>query len=203
MVAIITGDIINSAIQPNSSWMEPLKAFFNEHGPTPGTWEIYRGDEFQLKVHPVEALKVAFQCKAIIRSNPELDVRIGIGIGEESHRAERISESNGTAYQRSGRTFGLLKKRKSTLMLSTGKSEFDETWNLILALGLNFMDHWSPVSAEITALSLAHPNRSQIAFARQLDIKQSAISQRRKRARWKLVKSILTHFEKQILNLIE
>ena len=171
--------------------------------PTPGTWEIYRGDEFQLKVHPAEALKVALQCKAIIRSNPELDVRIGIGIGEESHRAERISESNGTAYQRSGRTFGLLKKRKSTLMLSTGRSEFDETWNLILALGLNFMDHWSPVSAEITALSLAHPNRSQMAFSRQLDIKQSAISQRRKRARWKLVKSMLSHFEKQILNLIE
>lgn len=203
MIAILTGDIINSAVQPDSSWMDPLKAFFNEHGFTPATWEIYRGDEFQLKVPPAEALKVAIQCKAIIRSNPELDVRIGIGIGEESHKAERISESNGTAYQRSGRTFGLLKKKKSTLMLSTGKSEFDDTWNLILALALNFMDHWSPVSAEITALSLAHPNRSQMAFARQLDIKQSAISQRRKRARWKLVKSILSHYEKQIPNLIE
>jgi len=202
MIAILTGDIINSAAQPDSSWMDPLKAFFNQNGSTPATWEIYRGDEFQLKVPAADALKVAFQCKAIIRSHPELDVRIGIGIGEESHKAERISESNGTAYQRSGRTFGVLKKRKSTLMLSTGSSEFDETWNLILALGLNFMDHWSPVSAEITALSLAHPNRSQMAFARQLDIKQSAISQRRKRARWKLVTSMLSHYEKQILNLI-
>ncbi len=201
MIAILTGDIINSAAQPDSSWMDPLKVFFNQNGSTPATWEIYRGDQFQLKVPAADALKVAIQCKAIIRSHSELDVRIGIGIGEESHKAERISESNGTAYQRSGRTFGVLKKKKSTLMLSTGSSEFDETWNLILALGLNFMDHWSPVSAEITALSLAHPNRSQMAFARQLDIKQSAISQRRKRARWKLVTSMLSHYEKQILNL--
>ena len=203
MIAILTGDISNSAAQPDSSWMDPLKTFFNEIGTTPETWEIYRGDEFQLKVHPTEALKVAIQCKAFIRSNPKLDVRIGIGIGDESHKAERISESNGTAYQRSGRTFGLLKKKKSNLMLSTGKAEFDEVWNLILALGLDFMDNWSPVSAEITALSLAYPNRSQMAFARQLNIKQSAISQRRKRARWKLVKAILSHYEKQILNLIE
>ena len=125
-------------------------------------------------------------------------MRIAIGLGAENHIAERISESSGTAYQRARRTFSYLKKKKSNLRIATGQPEFDETWNLFLALTLNFMDHWSSVSAEITMLSLTHPNRSQEALARQLSIKQSAISQRRKRARWKLLKEVLNHYEKQI-----
>lgn len=202
MIAILTGDIINSAAYPEVPWMEQLKAYFSKKGAPPGDWEIFRGDEFQLKVPVIDALQTAIYIKALIRSNPGLDVRIAIGLGSENRIAERISESNGSAYQRSGRTFSYLKKKKSNLRITTGQPEFDETWNLILALSLNFMDHWSSVSAEITTLSLNHPNRSQEALARQLNIKQSAISQRRKRARWKLLKAVLDHYEKQIHKLL-
>ena len=201
MIAVLTGDIVNSASYPDVQWMDQLKAHFSLYGATPEAWEIFRGDEFQLKVKVHEALQAAVHIKALIRSNAGLDVRIAIGIGTENRVAERISESNGTAYQRSGRTFSQLKKKRSNLRISTGNSEFDTTWNLILALALNFMDHWSSVSAEITALSLTHPNRSQEALARQLNIKQSAISQRRKRARWKLLKATLDQYNRQIVNL--
>lgn len=201
MTAVLTGDIVNSASYPEISWMEQLKEFFNTYGATPENWEIFRGDEFQIKVPVSEALQAAVYMKALVRSNTGLDVRIAIGIGTEIRVAERISESNGTAYQRSGRTFSQLKKKRSNLRISTGNSDFDESWNLILALALNFMDRWSAVSAEITALSLRYPNRSQEALARQLDIKQSAISQRRKRARWKLIKATLNLYSRQIANL--
>lgn len=201
MIAILTGDIVNSASYPHIPWMDQLKAYFNSHGSSPGDWEIYRGDEFQLKVPVEQALQVAVHIKALIRSNSGLDVRIAIGIGTENRAAERISESNGTAYQRSGRTFSQLKKKRSNLRITTGNTEFDTTWNLILALALNFMDHWSSVSAEITALSLMYPNRSQEALARQLNIKQSAISQRRKRARWKLLRATLDQYSQQIVKL--
>ena len=201
MIAVLTGDIVNSASFPEVPWMDQLKDYFSGYGTAPGDWEIFRGDEFQLKVPVQQALETAVHIKALIRSNAGLDVRIGIGIGTENRAAERISESNGTAYQRSGRTFSQLKKKRSNLRMSTGNTEFDSTWNLILALALNFMDHWSSVSAEITALSLRHPNRSQEALARQLNIKQSAISQRRKRARWKLLKAMLDRYSGQIANL--
>lgn len=200
MIAVLTGDIINSASYPEISWMEQLKHFFNTYGTSPEKWEIFRGDEFQIKVPVAEALKAAIHIKALVRSNAGLDVRIAIGIGTENQVADRISESNGSAYQRSGRTFAQLKKKRSNLRINTGNSDFDESWNLILALASNFMDRWSAVSAEITALSLTHPNRSQEALARQLDIKQSAISQRRKRARWKLLKATLDLYSSQIAN---
>ena len=201
MIAVLTGDIVNSASYPEVPWMDQLKAYFSGFGSSPGEWEIFRGDEFQLKIPVEEALQAAIHIKALIRSNPGLDVRIAIGIGTENRAAERISESNGTAYQRSGRTFTQLKKKRSNLRITTGNAKFDTNWNLILALALNFMDYWSSVSAEITVLSLKYPNRSQEALARQLKIKQSAISQRRKRARWKLLKATLDHYSMQIVNL--
>jgi len=201
MIAVLTGDIVNSASYPEVPWMDQLKEYFSTFGSSPGVWEIFRGDEFQLKVPVKDALQSAVHIKALIRSNAGLDVRIALGIGTENRVAERISESNGTAYQRSGRTFSQLKKKRSNLRISTGNAEFDTNWNLILALALNFMDHWSSVSAEITALSLTHPNRSQEALARHLNIKQSAISQRRKRARWKLLKAMLDQYSGQIGNL--
>ena len=63
MIAIITGDIINSEKHPSFEWMEMLKKFFNEFGPSPMNWEIYRGDEFQLKVNRENALLTAIKLK--------------------------------------------------------------------------------------------------------------------------------------------
>jgi len=47
-------------------------------------------------------------------------VRMGIGIGLETFMGSGISESNGTAYQRSGRNFDTLKERKINLSIATG-----------------------------------------------------------------------------------
>jgi len=50
-------------------------------------------------------------------------------------------------------------------------------------------------------LSLGSPNESQQNLAEQLNIKQSAVSQRKKRARLDLVQELLA-FYKQTINLI-
>tara|TARA_R110000868_G_scaffold169332_1_gene404328 strand:- start:1510 stop:1698 length:189 start_codon:yes stop_codon:yes gene_type:complete len=60
------------------------------------------------------------------------------------------------------------------------------------------MDDWSPVSAEIIAISLAHPDMPQQEIADQLGIQQSAVSQRQKRARLDLVQQVLTYYKATI-----
>ena len=67
MIAIITGDIINSDIYKVSDWMVGLKAYLSTLGNTPKDWDIYRGDEFQVKVDPSIALKVAIEIKSLIK----------------------------------------------------------------------------------------------------------------------------------------
>ncbi len=70
----------------------------------------------------------------------------------------------------------------------------------MLKLGLDFMDTWSVVSAEIILMALENPGASQKEIADQLQIQQSAVSQRQKRARLDLVKDLLNYYDKNYKN---
>ncbi len=203
MIAIITGDIINSRGHNSKEWMTKLKSCLTQWGDTPLTWEIYRGDEIQLRIKVKHALFAAIQLKALIKSIKGLDIRMGIGVGSETYIGTGVSESNGTAYQRSGKTLEELKENKVTLMFTSSDEEYNKTMNLILKLASDFMDDWSTVSAEMVFLSLSRPNESQQNLAEQLNIKQSAVSQRKKRARLNLVEDLLAYYERTINTIKE
>lgn len=194
-IAVLTGDIINSRGDLSARWMGLAKPLFRQFGDAPADWEIYRGDEFQLRLPIEKALWVAIQLKALVKQVENLDVRLGIGLGDETIRSGRIGESNGSAYQRSGKSFDMLKKSNSNLRIASGDESYDRSLNLMLALALEFMDAWSSVSAEVMALVLENPDASQEVLARRLEINQSAVSQRLKRARKDLVLRLLNYYE--------
>lgn len=201
MIAIITADIVNSAQYETEAWMNVLKRALSQWGDTPHDWEIYRGDEFQLRTSPERALQIAVELKARLKCIKNLDLRIAIGLGDEQFRGQGVSESNGTAHQRSGRMLEELKKKRKNMGIDTGNPKHNQGLNLIIDLAMDFMDSWSTVSAEIVKVSLAQPGITQTALARQLQIKQSAVSQRRKRARYSLVLDVLQYYT-QILKEI-
>jgi len=194
MVAIITGDIINSENYQVAEWMPFLKEQLSKYGETPKVWELYRGDEFQIKTTPMKALELCILLKARLKTIKGLDVRMAIGIGMETFVGTSISESNGTAYQYSGCVFEKLREQKLNIAIKTGITDKDETLNLLLKLALDFMDEWSPVSAEIVYLALGKPAMQQQELGNILGIQQSAVSQRQKRARLDLVKQVLAYY---------
>lgn len=195
MIAIITGDIVNSENYEGSEWLGLLKDYLSNFGESPADWDVYRGDEFQLKIPREDVLGAAIHIKALIKTIKGLDVRMGIGLGTETYRGMGVSESNGPAYHRSGRTFESLKEDKLNLTIATGSDFYDDTLNLMLKLALDFMDNWSTVSAEIVVLAFEYPNESQAALAERLGIQQSAVSQRQKRARLDLVFELLDYYD--------
>ena len=194
MICIITGDIKGSRKAKSQNWIEGLKQLFLQFGKTPMDWEIYRGDEFQLEVQNYkEALLVAFQIKAYLRSI-KLDVRMSIGFGDKTYKAKKISESNGTAFVNSGMGFENLKKSKTTLSIRSSNNFFDKEMNLILRLGLSFMDNWLAQSAEFVLVTIQNPTLSQEEIGLKLGINQAAVSRRRKRANFDLVLEINAAF---------
>ncbi|MDI5895134.1 hypothetical protein [Flavobacterium algoritolerans] len=201
MISIITGDIINSRKLPSTIWIDGLKELLNTRGKNPSDWEIYRGDEFQIEIiNPEEALIAALQIKAYLKTL-KLDARMSIGFGDKTYSAATISESNGTAFVRSGELFETLKKLKTTLAINSGNSDLDTEMNLMLRLGLTFMDNWLAQSAEFVLVSIANKSLSQEEIGVKLGINQAAVSRRRKRAQFDLVLELDNHFRKKIKTL--
>ena len=184
MICIITGDIVNSQRYTNpETWLVPLKNEFLRLGNSPESWDIYRGDSFQLKIaEPQKALLAAIRIKASIKKVKDLDVRMALGFGEEEYLSHRISESNGGAYVNSGELFDTLENIHMNLAVKTSWDQFDKEINLYLRLLLPIIDNWSTKSAELISLVMDAPASTQINLAADLGIAQSSVSERQKRA---------------------
>ena len=188
---IITGDVINSRETQSGIWLPYLKEGLNAYGNTPKQWEIYRGDSFQLEVPPKEALKAAIFIKACLKQQGGIDARMAIGLGEKDYDADNITESNGTAFVRSGECFQNLKKQ--TLGIQSEVEAFDTPMNLMIKLALLTMDHWLPATARIVKIALEHPKANQKALAALLGKSQSTISEALLRAGFDEIKQLM-HF---------
>jgi hypothetical protein len=193
MIAIITADIINSRKLVNQEiWITPLKKLLADYGSTPQKWEIYRGDYFQIEVEEAqEALLLALKIKALIKSinvnEPHkkvnsIDVRMAIGLGTKEYAADRISESNGTAFINSGEKFEKLKKEKTTLAIQSSFPNFDYEMNLYLKLACIQMDNWTVNSATLFITLFEDSEKKQTEIGAILGIGQNSVSGRFKRA---------------------
>ena len=201
MISIITGDIVNSRKLSSKNWIDGFKNLLNTFGKNPTEWEIYRGDEFQLEVkNPEDALNIALQIKAYFKTIG-LDARMSIGIGDKTYKAEKISESNGTAFTRSGEVFETLKKQKNNLAINSGNAELDTEINLMIRLSLTFMNNWLVQSAEFVQIAMANPTLSQEEIGLKLGINQAAVSRRRKRAQFDLMMEMENYFRQKVKNI--
>ncbi|GAB3225419.1 hypothetical protein J0A67_08600 [Algoriphagus aestuariicola] len=213
MIAILKGDIAASRKLANQDlWLQPLKQLFASWGSTPETWELVWGDFFQVEISkPEEALQKAFEIKALIKKikSPEsqkmmgvIDVRLAIGIGEKSYSANRISESNGSAFIYSGEKFDTLKKENTTIAVKSNWETFDEEINLYLKLAETFMERWTVSSAELVEIVLQNPGITQEEIGKRLGIKQSGVSGRWTRAHGDELLKIERVFRRKLKELL-
>ena len=162
MTSVITGDIINSRNTPSSEWLPLLKMVFNTIGETPKTWEIYRGDSFQIEISNVEStLLVAIKLKTILKEIKNLDVRIAIGIGNKDTYYDRITEGSGEAFINSGDAFDTMLKKQNLAIISPWE-EINTIFNTSFALALLTMDNWTVNSAAFVAKYLKKPNTKNL-----------------------------------------
>lgn len=205
MTSIITGDIINSREVDNPAiWLNPLKALMKEWGKSPKTWEIYRGDSFQVEIdQPQHALLAAIRIKACIKSVERLDVRMGIGIGEKNYDAPKITEANGEVFVNSGETFEELKKLKQRLAIKSPWPELDVELNLMFRLASIALDKWSTATAQIVAVSIMNRTISQKELGEKIERTQSTISEAQKRAHYDEIMELVAFYEKCITSKIQ
>ena len=201
MKAIITGDIINSQETDSENWLPKLKELLGKWGKTPTDWEVYRGDEFQLKCSIDAVFWKALSIKSLIKQFENLDVRIAIGIGEEQYSSEKITESNGTAYVNSGRLLNEIKNEGKTFAIKTPNEGINADFNILFKWSSLDFDSWTVAVSEIVHLLMMDKNLTQDDLAKKLNISQSSVSQRIKRANFDLILETDYYFRKKIAEL--
>lgn len=199
-VAILTGDVIASQSASPDRWLPALKAELSRFGDQSGDWDIVRGDQFQLKRPPQDALLSSLILRAGVLNRSNVHLRISIGLGEVDHPEERISESNGSAFVRSGA--GLESKGHWRICVRSEDKAFDKSMQLMLDLAEEVIGRWTPVSAEVIQAALLHPEWRQFDLAENLDRSQSTISETLKRTGLDLLLRLDDHYRNEIQNRI-
>ena len=199
MIAVITGDIINSRDVEVENWLNSLKKILNYYGKEPKDWEIFRGDSFQLSLAPEQALLAAIHIKATIKQLKSQDVRMAIGIGEEKYTSTKITESNGSAYIMSGDCFESLKKQ--TLAIKTTDNDLNESINIMLSLSLLTANNWSSTVANVIKTAIENSEKKQETIAKLLHKSQSSISEALKRGGFEEIMTMNNFYKAKITKL--
>lgn len=196
MIAVITGDIINSRQVNSKHWQPKLKKLFAQYIADTKKWEIYRGDSFQIEVKVEDAIQWVVTIKALLRSIEFLNVRMSIGIGDKTYTGKKITESNGSAFINSGESFDKLKN--DTLSIKSPFAELDDYFNPVLKLVGFIADNWKPVTAETILYAIENRLLRQKELAEKLNKNSATISRALKRGGYDEVCEILNLYTKKI-----
>jgi hypothetical protein len=217
MKAVLTADLIDSSQYDEGVLKKVLDTLTSEfdliidqNKKKKIRFNIYRGDSFQgIVENPENALLISLQIKAAInrihlkktRKNKTYskvaDFKIAIGIGTIDLERKAISESNGQAFQFSGRSLDEMKTGNRKTRLKTPNEEVDDEFNTSFYLLDTITDKWSTASAEVVYYLLKGYKEREIAT--ELNITQSAVNQRKKASGWEAITILLERFHHVII----
>lgn len=219
-IAVITGDIIGSSQIPlgrRESILNELKGSFVEINDillkdAISPFEIYRGDSFQAIISKPElSLLVGILIRSKLRSLTvesstktkrqfisNCDARISIGIGSMDYRGAQIIESDGKAFQYSGRLIESMKRTGSNFSMQTPWDNINEEMNVSLAFTSNVISRWTQKQAETIYLYLLY-KESQTALATKLNVSQPTIHKRLDLGQIDSIESLLNRFQRIII----
>ncbi len=213
MKAVLTADLIESTNYEEEVLKKVLDTLSSEfeliikhHKKKVVRFNIYRGDSFQGIVYdPANALLISLQIKAAINRihlkktkknkaySKIADFKIAIGIGTIDLERNAISESNGQAFQFSGRSLDEMKTENRKTRIKTPDPEVDDEFNTSFYLLDTITDKWSTASAEVVYYLLKGYKEREIAT--ELNITQSAVNQRKKASGWEAISSLLDRYQ--------
>lgn len=214
MKAILSADIIGSTELPlpiRSQLASTVKQAFGALKAKPAIkYNIERGDFIQAELPAKEGLSYLLLLKAKLNSitdsnqdarqeNILVDLRIALALGEVTLSAITVGESDGPAYQLSGRALDEMKSARQLISLQSTDEDFNDEL-LVMAKSMEYITtRWTKGSAEI--VSLLVEGQKEIDIAEKLGISQSAVNQRKKTAGWDVLNAMINRYKKKSIQL--
>lgn len=203
--AVLKGDIVGStklSTQGLSSVLNQLRKgveTFSEQyrGAVYGMMDVFSGDSWQLLMPDWRrSPRAALYLRAVVKSEAEIkiDTRIAIGWGmvdADSLKQNRITESTGEAFTRSGHT--LEKMAKHARLAFDGGEAGLPLVRASLALADELAGRWTPKQAQAVALALL--GQKQDAIASASGKKQPTVYKALRSAGWRGIETFLEEIE--------
>lgn len=214
--AVITGDIINSTqltVVENNQLIKGLQNIIDALEKTEELQgEIFRGDSIQcLLQNPKNALKTALLIKTYVKGIIALhdekydlistvnknnrssiyDIRLAIGVGEVIDAKEKLSISQGEAFNLSGRLLDEMKNKQTIAIKTNDKNnnEFETSLKLLDFIISNTTQN----QCEVIYHKLNGKTEQEISEI--IGVNQSAINQRSNSSGWNAIHSLIQRFE--------
>ncbi len=156
MIAVLTGDLVNSTKMSNETYsdvIKSLKSFLNEANEKyDAIGEIYRGDEFQIQYpDPVYALKSTLLIKLALhlsRFSPKpIQCTLSLAYGSHNIYAEKPNTSSGPVFIESGR--GLEKTQRGELSVRFDHESDECEINLLTQFLNHLLNRLTKTQAEL------------------------------------------------------
>jgi hypothetical protein len=176
MIAVITGDIVHSRKVDSKKWIKELKECMQLFGKEQKTWDIYRGDSFQLELPVKDAIIATILIRLCIRKITHLDARMAIGIGAKKYKNKSIKQSNGSAFEHSGHAFEYIVSKNQLLKINSDAEDIDLEMNIYLDLITHIISTWKPAACFILYHVILNRALTQSELAEKISRKQSQIS---------------------------
>lgn len=193
MHAIVTGDLVNSRSIESRIWLDVLQDTLAKYSKK---FDIFRGDSFQAELELDNCLEAVFYIKARIKCIPNLDVRMGLGIGGIDFIDEHIKNSTGISFVYSGEAFDTL--NKDFFAVKSANSEWDLLTNTMLSIAIELANNWTVNMSETVAAYIEYRLFNQQELAILLKRKyQSQISSALGKANWLKIKKAIDYCQNE------
>jgi hypothetical protein len=206
--AVLTGDIVGSTGLPPPGLqvlMQRLRDAADQFSATfPGSvlgkLDVFGGDGWQLLMPDWKrSLRAAFYMRAVAKSieTPKTDTRVAVAWGAVdagSLKTERVSESTGEVFTRSGRALQTMRKQARLVMDDGETGGQGRLLRTSVALVDELASRWTARQAETVAMALL--GHGQEAIASRLGKRQPTVHGALRAAGWQGIAAFLDQVEK-------
>lgn len=207
MIAVLTGDIVNSTQLSESDYRlvtnnvksscEVLKQRFEAQ------WELYRGDGFQVSVPtPEKAMLCAIILKTSLRrmfsDGEPVDITLSIGIGNQTIHSEKLGTSFGSAFLLSGHGLDHSPKGELTIHVDQKMAVLSNALSLTTRFISHFLSQLSKKQSEVLYYYVLMSYPEQQIIAELISTSRQNVSKHLNRAGAELIKDYLLFFEEQL-----
>lgn len=197
MYVILTGDLVNSRSLNGKVWLPVLEDALCRYTKK---FDIFRGDSFQAELDIAQCLEAVFYIKAKLKTIPNLDVRMAVGLGQVEHEADHIKSSTGEAFVFSGEAFDAL--GKELFAVKSNSTAWDTLTNTVLSIAIELANKWTVNMAETVVAVIEQPDYNQQDLAKILNRKyQSQVSTEISKAHWVKIKRAIDYCQQELLKL--